>query len=124
MMISFFRQLTALLLLVTVLLVPLASLAHDLESGAMKAACAGQMLQDEETHDGTGPPVACPGAGPGDYCEHEECFEDALEPPCASGLTLYPAPMQVFHLNPARALPKVYLAIFVPPESCCCSPSP
>jgi hypothetical protein len=120
MMTSIFRQLTVLLLLMTVLSTPLASLAHDLKSGAITAVCAGQMRQD----DGTGPPVACPGAGQGDYCEHEECFEDAQEPPCASGLTLYPAPMQVFHPNPARALLKVYLAIFVPPESCCCSSSP
>ena len=116
MMISFFRQLTALLFLVTVLLAPFASIAHDLKSGAMKAACAGQMLKDDGTHGGTGSPVECPCDGSGDCCDHEDFCEYALEPQCASGL-IYPYPIQVFHPDPAITFPKIYLAIFVPPES-------
>jgi hypothetical protein len=117
MMISFFRQLTVILLLVTVLCAPFTSIAHDLKSGAMTAESTGQVLQNIGTHDGTGLPVDCPCDGSGDCCDHEECCEDALEPPCASELVIYPDLMQVFQPYSARALPEVYLAIFIPPES-------
>ncbi len=120
------QQLTALLLLVMVLLAPLISIAHDLKSGEMKAECACHLLHDDCRHDSdsNGFPNDCPYDGLGDCCDHEDCWEDALEPPCASGLTIYSDPSQVFQPYPARTLPKVYLAIFVPPESCCCSLSP
>jgi len=117
MMLSFCRQLAAIILLVAVLLAPLNSIAHDLNSGAMKEACACQMLQDDCTHDGNGQPDDCPCAGSGDCCDHEECCHDSLEQSHDSGFNIYPPPMKLFHPEPARSFPEVYLAIFVPPES-------
>jgi hypothetical protein len=117
MMVSFCKQLTAIILLMTVLFAPLTSIAHDLKSGVMKEACACQMLQDDCPHDGRGQSDECPCDGSGDCCAYEECCHDSLEQAHASGLNIHPSPIKLFHSDPARTFPKVYLAIFVPPES-------
>jgi len=116
MMISFCKQLTAIFLLVAVLFAPLNSIAHDLKSGELKETCACQMLQDDCHHDGKGQPDDCPCDGSGDCCDHEECCHDSMEQAHPSGLSVHPYPIQLFHLETARTFPKVYLAIFVPPE--------
>lgn len=114
---SFCRQLIAIILLVTVLFAPLTSIAHDLNSGAMQDTCACQMLQDDCPHHGNGQPDDCPCDGTGDCCDHEECCHDSMEQPHDSGLNIYPSPIKLFHPEPDKEFPKIYLAIFVPPES-------
>jgi len=117
-MVSFCKQLTVIILLVTVLIAPLTSIAHDLNSGAMKEPCVCQMLQGDCPHDGKGQSDGdCPCDGSGDCCDHEERCHDSMEQAHDSGLNIHPSPIRVFHLEPARTFPKVYLAIFVPPES-------
>lgn len=117
MMTSFYSQLTAMLLLVVVLLGPLNAIAHDLKSGAMKEVCACQMLQDDCPHDGNEQSDDCPCDGSGDCCDQEDCCHDSMEQAHDSGLNIYQSSMQLFHPEPARTFPKIYLAIFVPPES-------
>jgi len=117
MTLSFCRQLAVIILLVAVLLVPLTSNAHDLESGVMKDSCACQLLQDGCTPDTSGQSSDDPCEDSGGCCNHEECCHDSMEQPHDSGLNIYPSPMQLFHPEPVKTFPKVYLAIFVPPES-------
>lgn len=117
MLISFCKQLTTIVILVTVFFAPLTSMAHDLKSGAMKEACACQLLQDDGPGDSNGQSNDCPSDSSGDCCDHEECCHDFVEQAHASGLNIHPSPIQLFHSEPAGTFPKVYLAIFVPPES-------
>ena len=117
MTVSFYRQLTAIILLVTVLFAPLASIAHDYKSGAMKEACVSQMLQDDCPLDDKGESDDCPCESSDDCCDHEECCHDIMEQAHASRLNIHQSPIKLFHLDPAITFPKVYLAIFVPPES-------
>ena len=117
MTVSFYRQLTAIILLVTVFFAPLNSIAHDYKSGAMKATAACQMTQDECTHDGNEQTDNCPCDGSGECCDTEEICHDAMEQPHNSLLYISQSPMQLFRQEPAQIFPKVYLAIFVPPES-------
>lgn len=117
MMVSFCKQLIAVVLLATVLFAPLNSIAQDLNSGAMKEVCTYQMLQDNGSHDGNGQSDDCPCDGSGDCGDHEECCHDTMEHARASGVNIYLYPIQIFYLEPAKTFPKVYLAIFVPPES-------
>lgn len=117
MTLTFCRQLTAIILMVTVLFAPLTSIAHDLKSGVMKKTCVCQMLQDDCPYDGNGQSEDCPCDDSGDCCDHEKCCHDSMEQAHVSGLNIHPSPIHVFHLETARTFPKVYLAIFVPPES-------
>jgi hypothetical protein len=117
MLIPFCKQLTTIVLLVTVFFAPLTSIAHDLKSGAMKEACACQLLQDDGPGDGNGQSNDCPSDNSGNCCDHEECCHDSMEQAHDSGLNIHPSLTQVFYLKPVGTSPKVYLAIFVPPES-------
>jgi hypothetical protein len=114
---SFCRQLAAIILLVAVLLVPLTSLAHDLDSGVMKDTCACQLLHDGCTPDTSGQSSDGPCKDSGGCCDHEECCHESAEPPCATVMQVSPSALKLFRPYSAGAIPKVYLAIFVPPES-------
>jgi hypothetical protein len=113
----FRRQLTAILLLVTVFFTAPALIGHELKSGAMKEVCACQMLQDDCPLDSNEQPEECPCDSLGDCCDHEEHCYDSMDQAHSSGLNIHPSPLKLFHPEPAKSFPKVYLAIFVPPES-------
>lgn len=115
-MLSFCKQLTAIILLVTILFAPFATIANDLHSVAMQEAPVCQKLSNDSPYDGSGRPVDCPCDGSGTCCENEECCHDFMELANAAELNVQPFPIQLVRTEPDRGLPKVYLAIFVPPE--------
>lgn len=114
---SFRKPLTTLLLLAVVILAPLNSPAYDLISGGVKTCACFSAPADCCDHDHRELPENCPGNSSGDCCDHEECGHDSIEQAPGSGLNMYPSSRQVFHSKPGGAFPKVYLSIFVPPES-------
>ena len=113
------QQLISLLLVVAVLLVPLNSFAHHLKDGAAKDICACQLtLTDCGSDDRGDQPIHDPGNGASDCCDGEGCCQDAAEPPFSCGLSGNVLQVQSFQFAIPRKIPDVYLAIFVPPESC------
>lgn len=115
-----YRQLTALLLLAAALILPIESVALDLAPVQESCVChvlpADLPAGDSEEgprgqHDGgTGD------CGAGDCCDSEEHRHDAAET-CASCLKLHISANLLFYPNTSNYLPKVYLSIFVPPQS-------
>jgi len=114
---TFQKQLTVFLLLAAVLLVPLNAFAHDLKSAAMKNSCACH-LADHHPEERGGQSDHYPDSNGDDCCDCEECCPDATELSIFSGLNLHASVNQLFHPPANSFFPKVYLTIFVPPESC------
>lgn len=106
-----YRQLTALLLLAAVLFLPMESMALD--PVPAQDSCVCQLLpgdlpagDSEEGEQG----------GAGDCCDSEERCSDAVES-CAARLHLHIPAARLFYPNTRSFFPKVYLSIFVPPQS-------
>jgi hypothetical protein len=113
------KYLPVLLLLVAVLQAPLNSFAHNLTSGAALNSCSCELLTtaccaDEKSE----LPDHFPGNGNGDCCDCDECCPDASEPPISCTLRVTFSAKQHFHQYADGHVPEVYLAIFVPPQSC------
>ena len=112
-----YRRLSALLLLVTVLILPLDSLAHNLTSGQAQHSCACHSLDADSPADHSdGEPERHHDSGTGDCSDSEEHGHDAAEIFPFSLAPLVPA-RPLFHAGSGAYLPKVYLSIFVPPQS-------
>jgi hypothetical protein len=114
---TFKKQLTVFLLLAAVFLVPLNSFAHDVKSDATKSSCACH-LHDFSADEGSTQPDHYPDSHTDDCCDCEGCCPDATEPLLFYGLRVTVSVKQLFHLPANSVFPKVYLTIFVPPESC------
>jgi hypothetical protein len=111
------KYLTVLLLLAAVLLAPLNAFAHDVTSGAAQDACVCHLL-DHTSDETDGQADHNPDSQGEDCCDCEGCCPDATEPSIFSGLNVNISSSQLFHPPANRFFPKVYLTIFVPPESC------
>ena len=104
------------LLLVTVLLAPFNSFAHDVTSGAadtcachlMPADCATEEDQPEGSPGDTGP----------ECCDCEDHCQETAEPPVIGNLSLNLPEKQLFPSSADGRAPEVYLAIVVPPQNC------
>ena len=114
---SLLKQLTSFLLIVAVLLAPLYSFAHHLQSGAAKNTCACQLTLTDCASDESGdrPDRESPNNA-FDCCDGEGCCQDAAESPVCCDLRGNVSWEQLFHINIQNHLPEVYLAIFVPPQ--------
>jgi hypothetical protein len=112
------KQLTALLLIVAVLLVPINSFAHDVTSGASNDTYACQLFLTECGADERGEPSDhFPGNNADECCDNEECCPDGAEPPIFCALRVNISEKQLSQPLTNGRFPEVYLAIFVPPES-------
>jgi len=111
------KQLTILFLLVAVLLLAFNAFAQDAKSGATKSGCTCQMSNFSADESGR-TPDHCPASNPDNSCDCEGCCPDATEPSTFSGLRINVFAKLFFHPSPNIFFPKVYLTIFVPPESC------
>ncbi|HBG07440.1 MAG: hypothetical protein A2075_07430 [Geobacteraceae bacterium GWC2_58_44] len=108
---------TAFILLVALLILPLNSLAGDLASEAERGSCACQQLWSECGADGSEErPERHPINGNDGCCDSEERGSDAAMARPVCGSTLISA-RQMFRPDTKGYLPKVYLSIFVPPEN-------
>ena len=116
MIVSLHKILTTLLLLVTVLLMPLNSIAHEAMSGAAETPCACH-LTDGTTDERGSQPDHYPVHNGDDCCDCEGCCPDATEPPISCDLRVTISAKQHFHPYANGLFPKVYLTIFVPPEN-------
>lgn len=118
MVMSFCRQLAAIILLVAVFLAPLTSTAHSLETGMTEDSCACQMVQNDCHHESNDKQEQddMPCDSNGDCCD-EECCHDAAEPLSMTVVNSDISILKRFHHYPGLIPPKVYLSIFVPPES-------
>lgn len=115
---SICRELTALLLLLAVLMLPLNSVARDLSPSATKDSCACQSLFNEPAADANQEQTApCPGSNTGDCCDSQERGSDAAAAPLLGASRTTISDRQLFHPSAAGFTPEVYLAIVVPPES-------
>lgn len=111
------KKLPALLLLAAMLILPLNVFAQGSTLGAVQDSCVCQsQLPDAPAGDSNENREHHQGVGAGDCCDSEERSSDAagIHP---SVYTLSIAASLFFHPNPDSYLPKVYLSIFVPPES-------
>lgn len=119
MALSFCRQLAGILLLVAVLLAPLTSVAHSFENVMMEDACSCHMLQNDCHHESNDNQEEddMPCDSNGDCCDHEECCHDSAEPPFMHAIIADASVLKQFYPYPRQIPPKVYLDIFVPPES-------
>jgi len=104
-------------LLVAMLLVSFSSFAHDVKSGATKSSCACH-LQFSGADEGGAQPDHCPVSHTDDCGDCEGCHPEVSEPALFCGLRLIVSVKQLFHQPANSFFSKVYLAIFVPPESC------
>jgi len=111
------KYLTVFLLLAAVLLVPLNTFAHDVKSEATKSSCACH-LADHNSEERSDPSDHYPGSNGGDCCDCDGCCPEATEPSSFCGLRVTFSVKQLFHPPANSFSPKVYLTIFVPPESC------
>lgn len=117
MVLSFGRQLLLIILLTAVFLVPLASAAHSLDTGTMEDTHGWHLLQEHcshESNDNHDKEAPCDGTG--DCCD-EECCHDAAEPPFQHAVTTGAPTLKRLLPYSLQIPPKVYLAIFVPPEA-------
>ena len=112
---SICRELTALLLLLAVLMLPLDAVARDLSPTAAKDSCACQSLFNEPAADAN--KEHCPGSNTGDCCDSQERGSDAAAAPLLGASWTTISDRQLFHSSAAGFTPEVYLAIVVPPES-------
>ena len=115
---SFCKQLTAFLLLVAVLLVPINSFAHDETSGALKDTCACKLLLADCGEDERGgQPDHYPDNGSDDCCDSDNGCPDTADSPILCDVKVYFSVKQLFNSNTNSPPPKVFLAIVVPPEN-------
>lgn len=113
-----FKQLTAVLIVVAVLLVPLHSVAHDVKSGTVQDLCVCQLLPADCSADQPGEQSDhSPGNNSGDCCDSEDCNPEASGPPAACKAVVYSSEKPLFYSDSSSHILPVYLAIFVPPES-------
>ena len=111
------KQLVIFLLVVAVLLVPLNSVARYVASGSAQGTCACRIVTIDCSAEDPGElPDHQPGTATGDCCDSEEGCHEATEPPAACDASANISEKQLFHSDPDRYIPTVYLAIFVPPE--------
>lgn len=110
------KQLTVFLLYAAMFLVPLNSFAHDLKSEATNGSCACQ-LADHNPEERNGQPDNCPTSNSDNFCDCEGCYPEATESSLFCGLQLNVFVAQLFHQPANSFFLKVYLTIFVPPES-------
>ena len=115
MFMSLGKQLTVVLLLVVVLLVPL--IAHDLTSGASKNTCACQLLLTDCSTDQRQDQSDPFPANTDHRCDCQEGGTDTAEPPVAYDMTGGFSSREAFQPSINGHIPDVYLAIFVPPEN-------
>lgn len=116
--VSFCKQLTALLLLVAVLLVPINSFAHDVTSGAFKDTCACQLLPaDCGTDERDAQPDHYPDNGADDCCDSDKGCPDTADSPILCDVKVIFSVKQLFDSTTKSYPPKVFLAIVVPPEN-------
>jgi hypothetical protein len=112
------KQLTVLLLLLSVLLAPVNSYAHDVRSGASKDTCACEILTMAFNIDELGDQSDhFPDNSTNDRSDSKECCPDYAEPELFCNLSLHFAVNQLSHSNTHWHIPEVYLAIFIPPEN-------
>lgn len=111
------KLLTVFVLLAAVLLVPLDSVAHDVKYEATKSSCSCH-LHDFSADEGSSQPDHSPDGQTDDCCDCEGCCPEATEPSLFCGLRITVSVTQFVHLSASSFFPKVYLTIFVPPESC------
>jgi hypothetical protein len=110
-------KLTALLLLVTVFLVPLNSFAHTMTSGVVDSPPCACQLADCHPDERGGQPENYPDSNGDDCCDCEGCCPDATEPPVSYNLRINISTYQHFHPYANGLFLEVYLTIFVPPEN-------
>jgi len=109
------KCLPLIVLIVTMLLVPLNAFAHDVKSDATKSFCACHL--HDFNADGSPQPDHSPCGTTDDSCDCEGCCPEATEPSSFCGLRVTVSVTQLFHLPVNSFFPKVYLTIFVPPQS-------
>lgn len=110
-----YRQLTALLLLAAVLILPIESVALDLVPAQESCVCH-VLPVDLPAGDSEEGPQGQHDGSAGDCCDSEEHRHDVAET-CASCLQPTISANLRFYPNTSNYLPKVYLSIFVPPQS-------
>jgi len=110
------KYLPFMFLLVTMLLVSFNSFAHDVKSEAAKSSCICP-LADQNPVERGGLPDHSPDSHT-DCCDCEGFCPDATEPSLFCGLGITVSVKQLFHPPANSFFPKVYLTIFVPPQSC------
>jgi hypothetical protein len=118
MTISLRKQLMAFFLLVAVLLAPFNSFAQDVTSGAKDTCACHLMPADCGAADEGGLQDGCPGDSGQQCCDCEDHGPEAAELPTPCKLSLNIPEGQLFHPITIGLIPEVYLAIFVPPQSC------
>ena len=112
-----FKKLTVFFIVAALLLVPLSAVAHDVTFPASQDACACQIMTTACSPDDSGKqPDQCPGNNAGDCCDNEECGHETTEPPVGYGVKVNVFAKQLFSTDSQSHIPKVYLAIFIPPE--------
>lgn len=110
------KNLTVILLLVAVLLAPFNSFAPDAASGAATDPCACHLLLTDCCADEKGD--HCPGNNSGGGCGCEEACADAAEQPLCHELRVHITVRPLSLPSATTHISKVYLTIFVPPQSC------
>jgi hypothetical protein len=111
-------QLTAFLLFVAVLLAPLNSFAAEVASGGQSPSACQLLLPDcgadergeQQDHQSANNTDDC--------CDSEETSADAEEPQLVCDMTANISASKLSHSYTTGHVPKVYLTIFIPPESC------
>jgi hypothetical protein len=111
------RYLTFIFLLVAMLLVSFKSFANEVKSAAAKSSCVCPLAEHNPDESGSRPDHYPAGNGD-DCCDCEGCCPDATEPASFCGLRVTVSLEQLSYLPAKSFFPKVYLTIFVPPQSC------
>jgi len=113
------KYLPFIFLLVAMLLVLVSfnSFAHDVKSEAAKSSCICP-LADQNPDERGSLPAHSPDSQTDDCCDCEGCWPDTTEPSSFCGLGVTVSVKQLFHPPANSFFPKVYLTIFVPPQSC------
>ena len=116
-MLSFCRQIAAIVLLVVMFLLPLASVAQSFEVEGMGGGCVCHQLHDGWDHDSNEDHGEMPSGSTSDCCDHENCGHDSAEPPSMQTTLAGVSILNQFWPYSVQIPPEVYLSIFVPPES-------
>lgn len=112
-----FKRLMAYLIIVTVLMTPLHSVAREMTSETAQGSCTSLLMTADCSVDNSSQqPDQCPGDSSGDCCDSEGCAQDAAVPPAACHVKVNSSVTQPLSTDTHNHIPKVYLAIFVPPE--------
>jgi len=111
------KYLTAIFLLVAMLLGAFNSFSHDVQAGEAMDECVCHLADHAPVERG-GLPDHAPDSHNDNCCDCEGCCLDAAEPSTFCGLGVTVSVKQLFHPPANSFFPKVYLTIFVPPQSC------